>query len=315
MTAAPIEIGLVGIGKIARDQHIPVIRANDAFRLTCAASRHAMPDSLNTYPTLEAMLAAEPTLAAVAICTPPQARFETAAAALEAGKHVLLEKPPGATVGEVAMLEALADKAGVTLLASWHSRFATCVAPAKAWLEGRRVRSVQIDWREDVRHWHPGQAWIWEPGGLGVFDPGINALSIATEILPEPMRLTEALLEVPANRQAPIAARLGFRDRHGAPVEAVFDWRETGEQTWEIRVRTDGGELRLVDGGARLFIDGEVQRSTVAVDNPHTEYIGVYRRFAERIASGRSEVDVRPLRHVADAFLIGRREATAAFDD
>jgi D-galactose 1-dehydrogenase len=43
---------------------------------------------------------------------------------------------------------------------------------------------VNVIWREDVRVWHPGQDWIWQPGGLGVFDPGINALSIITHILP-----------------------------------------------------------------------------------------------------------------------------------
>jgi predicted dehydrogenase len=37
----PIRIGLVGVGKIARDQHIPAITANPAFRFAAAAGRHA----------------------------------------------------------------------------------------------------------------------------------------------------------------------------------------------------------------------------------------------------------------------------------
>jgi D-galactose 1-dehydrogenase len=53
--------------------------------------------------------------------------------------------------------------------------------PAKAWLAGKRqVARGRITWREDVRKWHPGQDWVFEPGGMGVFDPGINALSILT---------------------------------------------------------------------------------------------------------------------------------------
>ena len=43
---------------------------------------------------------------------------------------------------------------------------------------------MEILWHEDVHKWHPGQQWIWEPGGFGVFDPGINAFSIATKIFP-----------------------------------------------------------------------------------------------------------------------------------
>src|SRR3546814_4182786 len=88
----------------------------------------------------------------------------------------MLEKPPGATLSEVHALEALARKQGRTLFATWHSREAAAVEPARALLATRKIRSVRVEWKEDVRHWHPGQAWIWEPGGLGVFDPGINAL-------------------------------------------------------------------------------------------------------------------------------------------
>ena len=59
---------------------------------------------------------------------------------------------------------------------------AQAVAPAKAWLAGKTIKQAKIIWREDVRKWHPGQDWIFEAGGMGVFDPGINALSIMTDI-------------------------------------------------------------------------------------------------------------------------------------
>ncbi|RAG46972.1 gfo/Idh/MocA family oxidoreductase, partial [Burkholderia multivorans] len=91
--------------------------------------------------------------------------------------------------GEVAALEALARSRGLTLFATWHSRCASAVEPARAWLATREIRAVQVRWKEDVRRWHPGQQWIWEPGGLGVFDPGINALSIVTRILPRELVL------------------------------------------------------------------------------------------------------------------------------
>ncbi|MFX7849463.1 hypothetical protein ABTK11_20365, partial [Acinetobacter baumannii] len=87
------------------------------------------------------------------------------------------------------------------------------------------------------------------PGGLGVFDPGINALSIVTEILPQAMFLKQATLEVPSNRQTPIAARLGFTDALGTDVQADFDWRQTGEQTWDIVIETDSTRVHLKKGG------------------------------------------------------------------
>ncbi|RYE74563.1 MAG: gfo/Idh/MocA family oxidoreductase, partial [Hyphomicrobiales bacterium] len=145
-------------------------------------------------------------------------------------------------------------------------------------------------------------------GGMGVFDPGINALSIATHILP-PFFLTGATLSVPENRQAPIAADLHFTDAAGTPIQAVFDWRQTGPQTWDITVETDKGVLMLSKGGSEMRVDG-----TVVTLPPEAEYDGIYARFVELIRSGRSDVDVSPLRHVADAFMLGRRTLVDAFD-
>ena len=51
-------------------------------------------------------------------------RFAVAQAALAAGLHVLLEKPPAATLGAFDLLAAQARAAGVTLFAAWHLRFA-----------------------------------------------------------------------------------------------------------------------------------------------------------------------------------------------
>jgi D-galactose 1-dehydrogenase len=139
-----------------------------------------------------------------------------------------------------------------------------------------------------------------------VFDPGINALSIATRILPIRLFVREASLSFPENRQTPIAARIAF-DRPG--FAADLDWRYTEGERWTIRVETeDGTAIELLDGGARLTLDGRPQ----AVEGPG-EYPGLYARFAELIEARESEVDREPLRIVADAFLVGRRERVEPF--
>jgi len=161
-----------------------------------------------------------------------------------------------------------------------------------------------------VRHWHPGQDWIWQPGGLGVFDPGINALSILTRILPGAVFLQQAELSFPANRAAPIAAELSFSDGRELVVQASFDWRQTGPQTWDILLDTEAGQLVLTRGGAALLLDG-----TTLLDEEKAEYPGLYRRFADLVAQGGSEVDLQPLVHVADAFMLARRRTVEAFDD
>jgi len=307
---SPINLAIVGVGKIVRDQHLPSIAKNADYKLVATASRHGTVEGIQSFTTIEAMLEAVPEIDAVSLCMPPQYRYEAAYKALSAGKHVFLEKPPGATLSEVADLEALAAAKGVSLFASWHSRYAAAVEAAKDFLAKTEIKNVHVIWKEDVRHWHPNQDWIWQAGGLGVFDPGINALSIVTHILPRAIFLTGATLEFPENRDAPIAADLHFRDAGSMTVHGEFDWRQTGKQSWDIIAETAAGQMELAEGGSKLSVNGELTFSA-----PEEEYPSLYRRFAEIIKAGQSDVDLAPLRHVADAFMLGKRKFVEAFHD
>ena len=221
----PIRIAIVGYGKIAKDQHVPSIAADPRFELAAVVSPRAPADEgVPVFPSHrgDARRRWPAKLDAVAICTPPTVRLDVAAAAFDAGLAVLLEKPPAATLGEIEEMERLGARGGADPL--HRLAFAACragVAGAKAALAGKAVRSLDIVWHEDVRKWHPGQEWIWAPGGFGVFDPGINALSIATRILPSRLFVREATLAFPENRQTPIAARIGFQ---GEPAASGPTW-------------------------------------------------------------------------------------------
>jgi predicted dehydrogenase len=160
-----------------------------------------------------------------------------------------------------------------------------------------------------VHHWHPGQKWIWEPGGFGVFDPGINALSVLTTILPRDVVVEGALLEFPENQQSPIAANLRMRTEDGVDIVAEFDFRQKGEQSWDIELKTTTGNLKLSRGGAVLAIDG---KQITHEEGLAGEYPRLYRRFAELVDAGKSEVDWRPFQLVADSFLIGERRIVAS---
>ncbi len=309
-----MEIALVGIGKIAVDQHVPAIAASDEWSLAATVSRQGAVEGVTGYTNFDQMLAERPDIRVVSLCVPPGPRFDYAVAALRAGRHVMLEKPPGATLAECYQLEALARENRVALFATWHSREAAGVAQAKEWLIGKRLRRLSVTWREDVHRWHPGQAWIWEPAGMGVFDPGINALSIVTEILPDPIHLTSADLDIPSNCQTPIGARLNFYHPHGAEVTADFDWRQTGDQIWTIDVETDQGTLSLLNGGATVVIDGQ-QIDMAGTNTLSGEYPRLYRRMAELVRQGGVDVDLSPMIHVTDALALGRRTVVDPFFD
>lgn len=319
MTASPrnhepqggqrIRIALIGVGKIARDQHAPALRNDARFQIVATVSHEGSLPGIPEFRDLDSLLRASIEVDAVSICTPPLHRCSIAGSALAAGLHVMLEKPPGIAPGDVEKLARTARVARRALFTSWHSREAACVGIARDWLAPRQIRSVRTTWKEDIRVWHPGQHWILESEGFGVFDPGINALSILTHILPKPFTMRDAALAFPSNRGAPIAAQLDLVYGDGVPAPATFDFLYTGEPQWDIEVATDAGTLRLREGGRLLEIDGAAQQV-----GANQEYPRLYSRFAELIAVNECDVDLAPLHLVFDALALGRRTDTAAFE-
>jgi len=304
----PIRIAIIGYGKIAADQHVPAIQDNDRFTLVATSSRSGQ-GVAQTFTDWRELIRNVEGLEAVAITTPPEPRFEIARECVAAGLHCLLEKPPTAGLAEIAALECLAEAQGVSLFTTWHAQHHATVDAAAAVLAGKRIKSMEIHWHEDVHKWHPGQQWIWQPGGFGVFDPGINALSIATRIFPGGLFVQTADLMVPANAQTPIAADIMFSSPEAdGPLHASLDWRRSEGEEWTIALETtDGTTVRLENGGARLILNGDEQK-----DDGPGEYPDIYRKFADLIDERRSLVDVAPFRLVADCMLVGRTMAVDA---
>lgn len=306
--AQPIRIAIVGLGKIARDQHLPAIAADERYELVATASTSGAQAGVPGFPDLPALLRDGPPVDAISICTPPGPRPGIARAALAAGLDVFLEKPPAATLSECEGLRAAAVAGGRVLLASWHSRFAPMVEPARAWLAGKTVLRGRLSWREDARKWHPGQNWLWAGGGMGVFDPGINGLSILTAISPAPIEVRRALFEVPEGAQTPVAVQMTLA-AGDAEIACDLDFREAQGEKWEIELETDGGTLLLREGGAVMQVDGGAEQR-----GESHEYPGLYAHFAELIAARRSDVDLRPLMLVADAHLVAEVKTVERYD-
>jgi predicted dehydrogenase len=304
----PIRIAILGYGKIAHDQHVPAIQGNPRFELVATSSRSGQ-GVAQSFTDWRELIRSVEGLEAVAITTPPEPRFDIARECVLASLHCLLEKPPTAGLAEIAALDCLAQAQSVSLFTTWHAQHHSTVDAAAKALAGKRIKSLEIHWHEDVHKWHPGQQWIWEPGGFGVFDPGINALSIATRIFPGDLFVKSAELQVPENAQTPIAADIVFSSPEAdGPLHASLDWRRSEGEEWTITVETsDGSTVRLEDGGSKLILDGQQHK-----DDGIGEYPDIYRVFADLIDERRSLVDVAPFRLVADCLLIGRRTTVEA---
>ena len=306
----PIKIAILGFGKIAADQHVPAIEANPRLELVASSSRSGQ-GVARTFTDWRELIRSVEGLEAVAITTPPEPRYEIARECMLAGLHCLLEKPPTTGLAEINDLSCLAEAQQVSLMTTWHAQHHATVDAAAQALAGKRIASMEILWHEDVRKWHPGQQWIWQPGGFGVFDPGINAFSIATKIFPGSFFVRSADLSYPADAQTPIAADIVFTSPQGdGPLSASLDWRRSEGEEWTIAITTtDGNTVRLENGGSRLTVDG-----TASEDDGPGEYPDIYRQFVDLIDERKSLVDVAPLRLVADCLLVGSKKTVDAFN-
>lgn len=115
---ASLGIGIIGTGRIAH-QHLKSLKDDERGRVVsvmdvlqdraeAVASEYEIP---NTDTTLEGLLS-RPEVGAVIVSTPPVAHYAPVIAALEAGKHVLCEKPFSLNLGEAKEMTAKAEAAG-----------------------------------------------------------------------------------------------------------------------------------------------------------------------------------------------------------
>jgi hypothetical protein len=146
-----------------------------------------------------------------------------------------------------------------------------------------------------------------------VFDPGINAISILTKLIQEPIFALAATLNVPRNCETPISAAVRLGTPSGIEIQLDLDFLHCGIHHWDIDMETDLGALKLVAGGGRVLVGG----ASVPADagNLDDEYPSIYRRFAELVACGQTEVDVRAMQVVADIFLIAKHVSVEPFTD
>ncbi|HCN91966.1 Gfo/Idh/MocA family protein [Hyphomonas sp. UBA5107] len=300
----PIRIGVVGLGKIATDAHLPAIDASKDFDLAFVVDPSSDFDSsAPVFSSLDGALHSAVQFDAVALCTPPQVRTELCERLSLVRCAILLEKPPLASPGAARLVKARARWSNQPIFAAWHSRFAAQMPAAMDWARTRRLKRGRIVWRENPAKWHPDQAWLWQPGGLGVFDPGINALSMLTALFPQPWSVSSARFRVPENVQTPVAAEFVLLG-DGPKVDVNFEFHDSDDEIWSIYLEAeDGGVLELVDGGASISVNGEPVGHA-----PAGEYEGIYRRFAELVRSRQTDFDISPLEIVADAFLIARHQ-------
>jgi len=164
-----LRLGLIGCGEVTRDRHLPALQSfegarvvalcdPDPARLAEAAGRVGNP---RRYTHASALLE-DADVEAVAICVPADSHVELAIAALEAGKHALVEKPLALSLDESARLVERATNCPHKLLMGFNLRWHRLVRRARTAVrdgaagELELIRTVftsrleaAIDWRSD----------------------------------------------------------------------------------------------------------------------------------------------------------------------
>ena len=120
----PIRAGLIGFGMVSEVFHAPLLNHSPHFALTHVVER-STDKARQAYPQIMRCMSIDDLLATdvelVVIATPTASHFQAAKSALEAGKHVVCEKPFTVTSSEAAELTSIATAKGV-LLTVFHNR-------------------------------------------------------------------------------------------------------------------------------------------------------------------------------------------------
>lgn len=125
MTAATINVGLIGYGFAGQVFHAPLLRTTPGLSIRAVASRN--PDKVRAdlggvaVHAEPALLLADPAVDLVVLASPNPTHFPLARAALEAGKHVVVDKPFTDDARQAAELVRLAEDKGL-LLSVYHNR-------------------------------------------------------------------------------------------------------------------------------------------------------------------------------------------------
>jgi len=148
-TGKAIGVGLIGCGFVTRDRHLPALKRVPQLRVVAVADSDpvAARDVAERWRvercyTDAQQLLADAAVEAVAICVPAASHVELALAALQAGKHVLVEKPLALSLGDADRLIEQAQSASGRVLMGFNLRWHPLIRQARKALKEGRVGPV-----------------------------------------------------------------------------------------------------------------------------------------------------------------------------
>lgn len=258
---AVARIGVVGLGywgpNIARNvaenprAELRWLCDRSAETLAAAAVRHPQARTTGSYEEL----LEDPELDAVAIVTPVSTHYELAAAALEAGKHVLVEKPLAASSGQAADLIELATERGLVLLPGHTFLYSPPVVKVKELLDAGALGDIYFISLSRVN------LGLHQPDVSVVWDLAPHDLSILSFWLGGMPTEVSAFSRSCVFPETPDVAFVNLRFGSGAVAHLELSWlspvklRRTsivGSEKMVVYDDTSNEPIRIFDAGAEL---------------------------------------------------------------
>jgi predicted dehydrogenase len=232
--------------------------------------------NIGRYGKIEDLLA-DPKVDAVDICLPTDLHAPVAQAALEAGKHVLVEKPMALTKAECGEILTAAEKAGKTLMVAQVLRFFPAYVMLRQQLKFGNlgpVRSAVFRRRCAAPVWTTWSANKKISGG-GVFDLLIHDVDMCLHLFGKPAAYSAAGHEDLAGGIDQLHAHLHYDAIESVVVSGGWHHKKSYPFSMEYTVVTDGGTLEFNSEGrppALYRADGEKQDLRAPdVDGYHAE--------------------------------------------
>ena len=218
-----IKIGILGCGKIAQVRHIPEYAANPDCQLVgfynptkSRAEDMAAKYGGLAYDTAEELLA-NPEIDAVSVCAANYAHAELSIQALNAGKHVLCEKPMATTLADCEAMVECAKKNGKFLMIGHNQRLAKAHMEAKRLIDEGLIGNV-ISFRTCFGHGGP-ETWAIKPGkDTWFFDKSKAAMGVMADL---GVHKTDLIQYLTGQRVVRTTARLVTLDKRGEDGELI----------------------------------------------------------------------------------------------
>lgn len=286
----PIGVAIAGLG-FGQTVHLPALNACSGTvpvalwhprhdRLEAACQQTGLPGSSD----FDAILA-DPRVEAVVIATPPAPRAELARRALEAGKHLLLEKPVTLNADAAEALQRLALQRGLSVAVDFEYRAVPLFQQLQELLAGGVLGEpvlVKLDWLMGSRA-DPARPWSWysdaAAGGGVIGALGTHAFDLMHWLV-GPTRTLQAQLST-AIRERPLADGSGRQAPVDAEDIALLQLELEGADGQAVPAQINLASVTRRGRGCWLEVYGREGTAVLGSDN-QTDYVHGFNLWLSR---------------------------------